>query len=248
MKITIITVAYNSASTIERSIESVESQDYQNIEHIIVDGGSQDATIEIVNRHKNSIVTFISEPDKGIYDAMNKGIGLATGDVVAFLNSDDIYAGPWVISEVVDYFSRSELDALFGNLSYFYSPTPDKVNRVYRSPDDVSKALSWGIMPAHPTLFLRKEVFSRFGTFNPNYKIAGDFDLIARIFNSNTLRYKNLKKIMVRMQLGGISTAGIGNTILLNQEIYRSCRDNLISTNYVKLYARYIKKIFEYLN
>jgi glycosyltransferase involved in cell wall biosynthesis len=248
MKISIITVVFNSASTIARSIESVKSQKYRDIEHIVIDGGSHDGTVEIVKRHKNSIANFISEQDDGIYDAMNKGIALATGDVVAFLNADDVYAGSWVLSEVADHFSKLGLDAAFGDLSYFEVSRPNKVHRVYRSPNDVGQSLSWGIIPAHPTLFLRRELFSRFGLFNPEYRIAGDFDLIARMFKLNTLRYKNLNKVMVKMQLGGVSTAGINSTILLNQEIHRSCCSNEIRTNYAKLYARYPKKILEYFS
>jgi glycosyltransferase involved in cell wall biosynthesis len=246
MKISVITVSFNSVSTIERCIHSVKSQTYKNVEYIIVDGQSQDGTVEIVNRHKNFVDIFISEQDAGIYDAMNKGIALSTGDVIAFLNSDDIYAGNWVLSEVADAFSVSELDAVFGNLSYFNFSSPHKVTRVYRSPKNPPSALSWGIMPAHPTLFLSRKIFANFGVFDSSFKIAGDFDLIARIFKSNTLRYKNLHKVMVKMQLGGVSTAGIRSTILLNKEIYRSCRNNLISTSYLKLCSRYFKKVLEY--
>ncbi|MCF8196366.1 MAG: glycosyltransferase [Polynucleobacter sp.] len=246
MKISVITVSFNSASTIERCIQSVKSQTYKNVEYIIIDGQSQDGTVEIVNRCKNFVDIFISEQDAGIYDAMNKGIALATGDIIAFLNSDDIYAGTWVLSEVASSFSDSELDAIFGDLSYFNIAHPNKVTRVYRSPDNPSSALSWGIIPAHPTLFLRREIFASFGVFDSSFKIAGDFDLMAKIFRSNSLRYKNLHKVMVKMQLGGISTAGMRSTILLNQEIYRSCCNNLIHTNYLKLCARYLKKILEF--
>jgi glycosyltransferase involved in cell wall biosynthesis len=179
---------------------------------------------------------------------MNKGVAFAKGDVIAFLNADDMYAGTWVLSEVVEHFTSLGLDAVFGNLSYFHPNKIHQVRRVYRSPNNVCETLSWGLMPAHPTLFLSKEIFVRYGVFDSNYKIAGDFDFIARAFRSNTLRYKNLNKVMVNMQLGGVSTAGIKNTILLNNEIYRSCCKYLIRTNYFKLYARYPRKLLELIH
>ena len=177
---------------------------------------------------------------------MNKGIDVASGDIITFLNSDDLYDGPWVLADVANHFANQSLDALYGNLVYFNASKPNLVARFYRSPNNVYKALSWGLIPAHPTLFIRKKMFQCYGKFNPEFKIAGDFDLIARFFKSKNLRYKNLNKVMVRMQLGGISTAGIHSTVLLNKEIFRSCQDNLIKTNHIKLYTRYFKKILEF--
>ena len=246
MKVSIITVAYNASSTIERTINSVKMQIYKNIEYIVVDGGSKDGTIDIINKYRDFVSTFISEPDAGIYDAMNKGLSISTGDIVAFLNADDMYAYDSVVSEVVNKFKDRNLDAVFGDLSYFECNKLDRIVRVYRSPSNVVEKLPFGVMPAHPTLFLAKNILLKFGYFNHEYKIAGDFDLIARIFKSNLIEYEKINKIMVKMQMGGVSTAGIKSTLQLNREIYKSCKSNAIKTNYVKLYSRYLSKLKEY--
>lgn len=246
MKISIITVVFNGAKTIERAVKSIHSQKNVMIEHIVIDGASTDETLQILGRHQNSIAALISEPDQGIYDAINKGIKLATGDIIGILNADDYYANDYVLSDVVKCFEAKNIDAVFGDVEYFDAENQAKSTRIYRSSGFHPKSLFRGIMPAHPALFLRKSVYERFGLFNSKYKIAGDFDLVARIFKANDLSYAYMPQTMTRMQNGGISTSGLRSTILLNQEIRQSCRENHIPTSYLRLLSRYPKKLLEY--
>jgi glycosyltransferase involved in cell wall biosynthesis len=247
MKISIITVVFNGQHTIARAIESVLSQKNIEIEYIVVDGASQDDTLSKIAPYRDKIGKFISEQDAGIYDAMNKGINLATGDVVGMLNADDYYVDDLVLSKVMEGFEDPNIDAVYGDLEYFRGPNPSKVVRVYRSNHFEPNQLKKGLIPAHPTLFLRKSIYQKYGLFKTNYKIAGDFEFIARIFKESSLRAKYLPLRMVRMQMGGVSTGGIKNTLLLLQENMRACRQNNISTSYLWLLSRYPKKLLEYL-
>lgn len=246
MKITVITVCRNAEDTIEDTLQSVRSQRYPNVEHLVIDGGSKDGTLDVVKRHRDRISKFISEPDRGIYDAMNKGIGLATGDVVGFLNADDLYAHGDVLSRVADAFTNSHVDALFGDAEFFDSNDPQRVVRRYRSRRFRPDRIGWGWMPAHPTLFLKRRVFDRHGWFRIDYRIAGDFELVARIFRDNALRYRYLPEILVRMRTGGVSTGGWKNTLLLNKEVLRACRENGIATNLLKIMSKYPVKVVEF--
>jgi glycosyltransferase involved in cell wall biosynthesis len=248
MKISIITVVLNGAMTIERNLDSIAEQRtcHADLEHIVIDGRSTDGTLEILQKWRNQIEILISESDAGLYDAMNKGIRLATGDIVGILNADDYYANRHVLRDVSTIFQSSDVDAVFGDLEYFNPSQPSISTRLYRSAHFTPEKLPRGLMPAHPTLFLRKSVYDRFGLFKPEYKIAGDFDFIARIFKSSELRYVYVPQTLIRMQTGGISTKGIRSTFLLNKEILRSCQENQIPTNFLKLLLRYPKKIFEY--
>lgn len=247
MKITVVTVAYNAASTIADTIHSVSAQTHADIEHIVIDGASQDKTAEIARQTSGRISLLLSEPDLGVYDGMNKGLALASGEVVGFLNADDVYAGKDVLSRVVDVMERENLDALFGDVEFFKPEDPTGTVRRYRSarfsPDQI--ALGW--MPAHPALFLRRRVYERYGVFRTDYRIAGDFEYCARIFHGNTLAYRCLPETLVRMRTGGISTSGWRNTVLLNREVLRACRENGIDTNILKIFSKYPAKLMEFL-
>ena len=246
MKISIITVVLNGEKTIGRAIESVVSQKNIDLEYILIDGGSDDKTLEIVAAYKDQITHLVSEKDTGIYDAMNKGLRLATGDIIGILNADDIYANGEVLSSVQSYFLSLDLDALYGDLEYFDSDQPLRAFRTYRSSGFSAGKLSQGLMPAHPTLFLHRKVYEEYGLFNTTYKIAGDFEFIARIFRRQKLTTLYVPKIMVRMQSGGISTAGFKSTQLLLRENLRACKENGIYTNYLLLLSRYPRKLLEY--
>lgn len=246
MKISIITVVFNGEATIARAIESVLSQKNVEIEYIIIDGQSKDRTLKEISPYRGSIAHFISEKDEGIYDAMNKGLGLATGDVIGLLNADDFYADPEVLSEVMTQFSNPRIDAVYGDLEYFKSSDPTSVVRTYCSHKFNPINLKRGLMPAHPTLFLRKRVYEKFGLFDSSYKIAGDFEFVARIFSSGLLNYCYMAKKMVKMQIGGISTRGLSSTLRLLSENMRACNKNNISTNYYYLISRYPRKILEF--
>lgn len=247
MKISIITVAFNAAHTIADTLESVAGQTHSEIEHIVVDGASTDGTLDVVRRHGQRVARLISEPDHGIYDAMNKGIRLATGDVIGFLNADDMYPDTGVLARVSAVLEREKLDALFGDAEFVSSARPDQPVRRYRSERFRPDRIAWGWMPAHPTLFLRRRVYERFGMFRTDYRIAGDFELVARMFHGGTLRYRHLPEVLVRMRTGGVSTGGWRNTILLNREVLRACRENGIQTNLPKILSKYPAKLLEFL-
>lgn len=246
MKISIITVVFNGEATIRRALESVLAQKNIEIEYIVIDGVSQDKTLEVIAPYRTKLSHLLSEKDTGIYDAMNKGIKLATGDVIGFLNADDFYTNSLVLAEVMTEFVDPTVDAVYGDLEYFRASRPTKVVRTYRSNQFHPAQLKRGLMPAHPTLFLRKNVYERFGLFDSSYKIAGDFEFIVRIFKDESLGFRYIPQKMVRMQMGGISTMGLSSTILLLDENIRACHKNGISTNYLFLLSRYPRKLLEY--
>lgn len=246
MKISIITVCFNSEKTIEKTLKSVLDQDWHNIEHIVIDGGSNDGTVAILERFRPHLACVVMEPDKGIYDAMNKGLSRATGDVICFLNSDDFYNKNDVLTRVANKIQKNGVDAVFGDVAFFNEGNPDYLVRHYRSGSFHAGRLSWGWMPAHPALFMRREVYNKLTGFDDTYRIAGDFELIARAFTKLTLRYEYIPSILVSMQTGGASTSpGIRGRIRHNLELLRACRDNGISTNIFKLLCRYPLKLFE---
>ncbi|MCK9386998.1 MAG: glycosyltransferase [Sulfuritalea sp.] len=248
MKISIITVAFNAVQTLAATLRSVASQTHAEIEHIVVDGASTDGTLDVVARHGSHIAKLVSEPDKGIYDAMNKGLGLATGEVIGFLNADDVYADEGVLERVAGIMVGNDLDALFGDAEFVNPVGPSRPTRRYRSDRFCPERIAWGWMPAHPSLFLRRRIYERFGKFRTDYRIAGDFELVARIFHGGTLKYQHVPEVLVRMQTGGISTGGWRNTLLLNQEVLRACRENGISTSLPKILSKYPAKLLEFFH
>jgi glycosyltransferase involved in cell wall biosynthesis len=246
MKISVITVCYNSAETIGQTLKSVRNQSYKNIEHIIVDGASVDETLEAIKSEGSSIVKFLSERDDGIYDAMNKGIRLATGEVVVFLNADDFYKDSNVLARVAAVMQAEELDAVYGDVEFFRPGQQDSVVRRYNSGRFTANRLGWGWMPAHPALFVRRVLFERYGMFCTDYRIAGDFEFIARVFKHTELRHRHLPESLVCMQMGGISTSGWRASLMLNCEMMRACRANAIPTNWFKMLMRYPLKALEF--
>jgi glycosyltransferase involved in cell wall biosynthesis len=247
LKISVVTVVFNRRDTIEDALRSVASQGYGNVEHIVVDGGSRDGTMDVLNAYRDQIDVLVSEADRGIYDAMNKGVRLANGDVVAFLNADDVYAHDEVIAGVAKLMQLEHLDALLGDAAFFRPDDPLRRVRRYDSSRFSPKRIAWGWMPAHSALFLRREVFERVGAFRTDYRIAGDFEFIARAFWPGNLRYQHMPEILVNMRTGGISTSGWRNTLLLNREVLRACRENGIPTNLLKILSKYPAKLLEFL-
>ncbi len=224
----------------------MQAQTHPDIEHIVVDGASTDGTLALIRAHQTGSMRLISEPDQGIYDAMNKGLAEATGDVVCFLNADDIYAGTDVLARVVEQMSQEHLEALFGDVAFFHAGSPQQTVRRYSSRSFSPERIAWGWMPAHPALFLRREVYERTGSFRTDFRIAGDFEFVARAFTKKTLRYRHFPEVLVRMRTGGISTEGWNNTLLLNREVLRACRENGIQTNTMKILSKYPAKLLEY--
>lgn len=246
MKISVITAVYNREGTIERAIRSVASQSYRDIEHLIIDGASRDRTCEIVRACSGPLVSLISEPDKGIYDAINKGIRASSGEVIGLLHSDDRFAHDEVLGRIAAHFEDDAVDAVYADVAFFSGRSPDKLIRRYNSRRFAPDRLSSGWMPAHTSLFLRRRVFDRFGLYKTDYRIAADFEFIARIFKDDGIVARYVPEIWVNMQTGGASDAGIGSKITLNQEILRACRENGIRSNYFKILAKYPLKFLEY--
>ena len=248
MKITVITVAYNSASTIADTVRSVATQTHPDIEHLVIDGKSTDATVEVVEANRHPSLVLSSEPDKGIYDAMNKGLDRASGDIVCFLNADDLYASPQVLSRVAAQMQEHGLDALLGDVGFFHGHDSTRIVRRYRSDRFHPDRLAWGWMPAHPALFLRTEIVRRVGHFKTDYRIAGDFEFIVRAFHGHVLRYRHLPEVLVLMRTGGVSTDGLRAKIRLNREVLRACRENGLRTNIFKILSKYPAKMLELLH
>jgi glycosyltransferase involved in cell wall biosynthesis len=246
MKISIVTAVYNASSTIADTLASVASQTHSDIEHIVIDGSSTDGTQAIVQSQTQGAVKFISEPDRGIYDAMNKGVAIASGDIIGFLNADDIYAHKGVLAAVVQTMQASNLDAVYGDVSFFNADRPDREVRRYRSARFKPSRIAWGWMPAHPAIFLSRKVFERAGPFKTDYRIAGDFEFVARVFHAGALRYRHLAEVLVRMRTGGVSTGSWRNTLLLNREVLRACRENGIYTNPAMILSKYPYKLLEF--
>jgi glycosyltransferase involved in cell wall biosynthesis len=245
MKVSVITVCYNSESSIQKALDSVAEQSWPNIEHIVIDGASTDSTVGIVQANIQRISHFVSEPDSGVYQAMNKGLQLATGDLIAFLNSDDMFSDANVLEKVVCAMQDQGLDALYGDVEYFNASAPDRTVRTYDSGRFSPARIAWGWMPAHPALFVRRAVYEQYGCFREDYRIAGDFEFVARIFKNGQLNSVHLDQVLVRMQTGGLSTAGWGATYLLNKEILRACKQNDISSNWLMVLSKYFFKVRE---
>lgn len=218
MKISVITVCYNSAATIGDTINSIASQSYVDKEYIVVDGNSSDATMDIV-RASSCVSNFVSESDKGIYDAMNKGITLATGDVVGTLNADDFYANDDVLAKVAKVFLDPTIEACYGDLVYVKQDNVDQVVRFWKSRDYESGLFKSGWMPAHPTFFVRKSVYDKLGNFDLDYKIAADFELLFRFIEQNKIKTKYLPEVLVKMRLGGTTNKNLSNILKQNKEI-----------------------------
>tara|TARA_B110000902_G_scaffold202084_1_gene229498 strand:- start:642 stop:1391 length:750 start_codon:yes stop_codon:yes gene_type:complete len=248
MKISIITAVYNRNKTIKRTILSIKEQMYGNIELIIVDGGSEDGTVNTIKKILDEDDIFISESDNGIYDALNKGIALSSGDVIAFLHSDDIFFDNKVLSAVVEGFADKSIDVVYGDIYFFHPKNPLKVIRKYKSDSLSIKNLAWGKMPAHPAIFIKRELYSEIGLFNTDYKISADYEFLCRAVTARPLNTLYLPQVLVKMQLGGKSTEGLKNTVLLNKEVMRAIKKNGIYTNWFMLLSKYPSKILQFLH
>lgn len=245
--ISVITVCYNSAATLERTLASVAAQDWPSVEHIVIDGASTDGSAAILERFHPRLAKLVSEPDQGIYDAMNKGLDHSSGEIVCFLNADDQYVSNSVLSQVATLMHDHQLDALMGDVGFFHESNPQRMVRRYRSKHFTPGRLAWGWMPAHPALFLSRAVVERVGRFKTDYRIAGDYEFIVRAFHGHEVRYRHLPEVLVNMQTGGASTGGFGAKLRLNREVLRACRENGLQTNIVKILSKYPAKILELL-
>ena len=231
MRISIITVVFNNVATIADAINSVVSQTYPDIEYIVIDGSSTDGTVELINEFKDRISIFISEPDKGIYDAMNKGIKLASGDIIGILNSDDVYYDNSVLNKVVNTFENPLIDACYSDLFYVDRTDLNKVIRYWKSCDYKEELLKEGWISPHPTFFARRNLYEKYGDFDLNYKLAADFELMIRFMCRYKIRTKYIPEVFVKMRIGGDTNKSMSNILKQNIEIYNALLKHNINVN-----------------
>lgn len=245
MKISLITVTYNSSKTLPDTFQSVLNQTYSDIEYIIVDGASKDNTVSIIKEYEPKFegrMKWISEPDKGLYDAMNKGIRMATGDVVGILNSDDLFMDNQVLADIAKAFDAS-IEAIFGNLYFVNQEDVNQIVRVWKGSSYKSFKTGWH--PAHPTFYVRREVYEKYGVFDTTFNVSADFELMLRLIEKQGIRTKYLDRFMVRMRMGGESTGSIKNIIKGNQNILHAFRKNGIKVSPLYPVYRLFPKIMD---
>ena len=248
MKVSLVTVTFNSDQTLRDTIQSVFNQTYSDIEYIIIDGLSKDNTVEIIRKYEPQFqgrLKWISERDNGLYDAMNKGIRMSTGDIVGIINSDDFYHRRDIISRVVEAFRNERTQAVYGDVRVVNSDNLDKTVRYYSSRNFSPNRFRYGFMPAHPTFFTYRKYFEKFGYYKIDYHIAADYELLIRFLYVHRLKSKYLSLDFMKMRTGGASTASIKSNILLNKEIVRACSENGIWTCMPLLFLKYFIKVFE---
>lgn len=246
MKVSIITATYNSSKTIQDTLESLKRQTYQDIEYIIVDGASQDNTLSIVNNRDCRVTKIISEPDRGIYDALNKGVVAATGDVIGFLHSDDIFASEDSVQQVVDTFLTNKSDAVYGDLQYVSANEPSHIIRLWKSGKYSRERLKLGWMPPHPTFYMKRECYQKFGVFDLSYKIAGDYDSLLRYLWSGNISMSYCEHVLIKMRVGGASNRSLKNIWLKSCEDTRALKNNGIPV-IPALFWKNVSKIPQFL-
>lgn len=244
--VSIITVCYNSAETIEDTIKSVIEQTYNNIEFIIIDGGSTDNTLSIIEKYRHKISTFVSEPDAGIFDAMNKGIKMATGDIIGILNSDDFYKTADSLEEVVNAFT-GDTCAVYGDIEYVNKTETNKIVRYWRSGNFSRRKMEYGWMPPHPAFFVRSEAYKKYGIFNTMFKISADYELMLRLLYKHGLKVKYLHKTLVKMRVGGASNKSIKNRIKANSEDQLARKINNLNYSFLFTILKPIRKIPQFV-
>jgi glycosyltransferase involved in cell wall biosynthesis len=244
LKISLITVAYNAQNTIARCLESVRRQKFNNIQYIIIDGGSTDNTIQIISKYSDKIDCFISEPDFGIYDAMNKGIAQATGDVIGTLNADDYFTDDNVLNDVAIAFATQKTNILYGDLDYI--DLSGKIIRKWRSGKYKSGMLNRGWMPPHPTFYCRRKLFEELGLYSLDYGSAADYELMLRFINANKTNVFYLNKVLVKMIIGGVSNKSFNNRVKALHFDLKAMRNNDILFPIVTLLCKPLRKIMQY--
>lgn len=246
MRVSIITVCFNSAATIAETIKSVKKQLYPDIEHIIIDGLSQDNTLDVI-KNSNHTGPLISERDNGLYDAMNKGIEIATGDIIGILNSDDVYTDDDVIDHVVNQFKRPGCEAVYADLNYIDNTQAEKVVRKWRSGRYKPAKFNYGWMPPHPTVFVKKDVYDKYGSFNTELSSAADYELILRFLYKNKIKAHYVPKVLVNMRSGGLSNRSINHRLKAHIEDYRAWSYNGIRPHWYTLMLKPVRKVLQYL-
>jgi glycosyltransferase involved in cell wall biosynthesis len=247
VKVSIITVVFNGEKTIRETIESVLIQDYTSLEYIIIDGNSSDSTIKIIESFGERISDFVSEPDLGIYDAMNKGISRASGDIIGLLNADDIYDSPQVISEVVQKFTASGVDAVYGDLLYVDATNLNSVRRNWKAGMYKSGSFLWGWMPPHPTFFIRRNWYQRYGNYRLDLGSAADYELMLRMVHKHQAKLAYIPRVLVRMRAGGISNTSFKNRFLANQNDRKAWIVNQLRPYPFTSFLKPFRKILQFI-
>ena len=247
MHISIITVCLNSAGTIADALESVGKQTFREIEHIVVDGVSTDGTQEIVRGFTPKVARLISEPDRGLYDAMNKGLAAASGEIIGYLNSDDVYASDDVLQKVATVFAEPDVDACYGDLVYVHRNDMSQVVRYWRSRPYSPGLVERGWMPAHPTFFVRRRLLLEEGGFNTRYRYHADFDLVVRLFLQRRIRTKYIPEILVRMRVGGKTNRSLRNIVRGNLESIDSLRSHGVPVTPMFFIGKLVSRVPQFL-
>lgn len=243
MKVSVITAVLNRADTIEECIRSVLSQSYKNVEHIIIDGGSVDGTLDVIYRYRDKIDRIISEPDNSIYYALNKGIRLASGDIVGILHSDDFYAHDRIIERVIEVFRSKDVDSCYGDLEYVDKKDPHRIIRYWRASACTQGKFKYGWMPPHPTFFVKKGVYEKHGSFNTDFKISADYELCLRFLLKHKISTDYLPEVLIKMRTGGLSNRNFKNLLIKSYEDYKAwkvnnlngCLSIILVKNFLKL-------------
>ena len=246
MKISIITVSYNSGTTIKDTLQCIAGQQYNDVEHIIVDGKSTDNTVSAINGFGH-VSKFISEPDSGLYDAMNKGLQMATGDIIGILNSDDVYTDNTVLNKVADAFSHNQAHCVYGDLQYVHQHNLSKVIRTWKAGKYIRENFLFGWMPPHPTFFVRKEVYDKVGFFNTGLKTAADYEIMLRILYKHNYSATYIPSVLVKMRSGGISNASLRSRFMANREDAKAWKLINRKPHFFTVYLKPLRKIPQYL-
>jgi glycosyltransferase involved in cell wall biosynthesis len=247
MKFSIITVVYNAVATIADTVCSVANQRYRDIEYIVIDGSSTDGTLTVLEGLREHITTLVSEPDRGIYDAMNKGIVLAIGDIIGFLNADDMYADDAVIADVEICFRDPDVDACYADLVYVDPYDTDRVLRYWKSREYKRGLFKKGWMPAHPTFFVRRSVYQRLGGFDLDYRLQSDFELTMRFLHVHRIRAVYLPRVLVKMRMGGVTNRSMWNIISGNIEAYRAARKHKLGVSWLFMIRKVMSRLPQFL-
>lgn len=248
MKVTIITVTYNSAKFLEQSLQSVISQHYSDIEHIIIDGGSTDGTLDIIKKYQPHIARWISEKDSGMYDAINKGMRMATGDIIGTLNSDDMLASRDVVTAIVNNFTRYNAEAVYGDIVYVQQDNTQKVLRTWNGDEYNREKIKYGWMPAHPSFYIRKKIIERCGFYETHFYTAADYEFMIRYLYFHSVNACYLPKLIVRMRSGGMSNGSISRRLRANRRDYLAMKKNKVPFAMFISILKPLRKIHQFKN
>lgn len=247
MKVSLITVSYNSEDTLEDTIKSVISQDYPEIEYLIIDGKSSDGTLAIIEKYKHRIAKVVSESDQGMYDALNKGIEMASGELIGILNSDDFYIDKSVVSDIVLKIREKKADACYADLVYVDRLDLKNVKRYWKASRYRMNHFKWGWMPPHPTFFVKKECYNKYGKFNLNLISAADYELMLRLIHKHQISLAYLPRVIVKMREGGLSNTNILSRLRGNREDQKAWRINGLQPNFLTFFLKPFRKVWQFL-